>query len=152
MVLSTTRNLAGDGTISIKRLSAERFVLLHRQRAPGLYDEVLAFCRRAGNFSPQVVSEPGSMHMVTLLVESGIGVSIVPGWVWHFVRPGGLVLFCRLQPASAPVELQLSWRRAAPSSPTVEAFRELVQSRREAIRAVMEAGPSEKIERQRRRP
>jgi DNA-binding transcriptional LysR family regulator len=50
-----TRNLAGDGTISIKRLSAERFVLLHRQRAPGLYDEVLALCRRAGNFSPQVV-------------------------------------------------------------------------------------------------
>jgi DNA-binding transcriptional LysR family regulator len=147
-----TRNLAGDGTIGIKRLSAERFVLLHRQRAPGLYDEVLAFCRRVGNFSPQVVNEPDSMHMVLLLVESGIGVSIVPGWVCHLVRPGGLVLFCRLQPASAPVELRLSWRRRAPSSPTVEAFRELVQSRREAIRAVMEARPSEKKERQRRRP
>jgi DNA-binding transcriptional LysR family regulator len=147
-----TRNLAGDGTISIKRLSAERFVLLHRQRAPGLYDEVLALCWRAGNFSPQVVNEPDSMHAVLLLVESGIGVSIVPGWVWHLVRPGGLVLFCRLQPASAPVELRLSWRRGAPSSPSVEAFRELVQSRREAIRAVMEARPSEKKERQRRRP
>jgi hypothetical protein len=42
----------------------------------------------------------------------------------------------RLQPASAPMELRMSWRRAAPSSPTVEAFREVVQSQREAIRAV----------------
>ena len=146
-----TRNLAGDGTIGIKRLPAERFVLLHRQRAPGLYDEVLAFCRRVGNFSPQVVNEPDTMNTVLLLVESGIGVSIVPGWARHLVRAGGLVLFCRLQPAF-PVELRLSWRRGAPSSPTVEAFRELVQSQREAIRALMDARPSEKKQRQKRRP
>jgi hypothetical protein len=77
------------------------------------------------------------------LVESGIGVSIVSGSGRHLLRRGGLVVFCRLQPASAPVELRMSWRRAAPSSPTVEAFRELVQSQREAIRAVMEARPVE---------
>jgi DNA-binding transcriptional LysR family regulator len=124
-----TRNLAG-GTIHIKRLSAERFVLLQRQGAPELYDEKLAFCRRAGNFSPQVVNEPDRTSTVLLLVESGIGVSIVAGCVRHLVRAGGLVVFCRLQPASAPVELQLSWRRGGPSSPTLEAFRELVQSRR----------------------
>jgi DNA-binding transcriptional LysR family regulator len=35
---------------------------------------------------------------------------------------------------------------------TVEAFRELVQSQREAIRALMEARPSEKKQRQGRRP
>src|ERR1700758_919832 len=40
------RNLTGDRTIHIKRLSAERFVLLHRQAAQELYDEKLAFCRR----------------------------------------------------------------------------------------------------------
>ena len=147
-----TRNLTGDRTIHIKRLSAERFVLLQRQAAPELYDEKLAFCRRAGNFSPEVVNEPDRTSTVLLLVESGIGVSIVAGCVRHLVRAGGLVVFCRLQPASAPVELRLSWRRGKPSSPTVEAFRELVQSRREAIRAVMEARPSEKKERQRRRP
>jgi DNA-binding transcriptional LysR family regulator len=69
-----------------------------------------------------------------LLVESGIGVSIVSGSVRHLLRAGGLVVFCRLQPASAPLELRMSWRRAAPSSPTVEAFREVVQRQREAIR------------------
>jgi DNA-binding transcriptional LysR family regulator len=137
------RNLA-DGTIHIKRLSAERFVLLQRQAAQELYDEKLAFCRRSGNFSPQVVNEPDRTSTVLLLVESGIGVSIVGGCVRHLVRAGGLVVFCRLQPASPPVELRLSWRRGAPSSPTVEAFRELVHSRREAIRALMEARPSEK--------
>jgi hypothetical protein len=66
------------------------------------------------------------------------------GSVRHLLRAGGLVVFCRLLPASPPLELRMSWRRAAPSSPTVEAFREVVQSQREAIRAVMEARPAEK--------
>jgi DNA-binding transcriptional LysR family regulator len=139
-----TRNLPVDGTINIKRLSGERFVLLHRQSSLRLYDEVLALCRRAGKFSPHVVNETGLTSTVLLLVESGIGVSIISGCVRHLVRPGGLVVFCRLQPASAPLELRMSWRRTAPSSPTVEAFRELVQRQREAIRAVMEARPAEK--------
>jgi DNA-binding transcriptional LysR family regulator len=139
-----TRNLAVDGTIAIKRLSGESFVLLHRQSSPTLYDEVLALCRRAGNFSPHVVSEPELMSTVLLLVESGIGVSIVSGSVRHLLRAGGLVVFCRLQPASSPVELRMNWRRSPPSSPTVEAFRKVVQSQRETIRAVMEARPAEK--------
>jgi DNA-binding transcriptional LysR family regulator len=142
-----TRNLAGDGTIPIKRLSAEKFVLLCRQGAPDLYDEKLAFCRRAGNFSPRIVNEPDRTSTVLLLVESGIGVSIVAGCVRHLVRVGGLVVFCRLQPASAPVELRLIWRRGAPSSPTVVAFRELVRSRREAIATLMEARLSERRQR-----
>ena len=149
---SLARNLAAGGTITIKRLSGEKFVLLHRREAPGVYDEVLALCRRAGNFSPHVVNEPDRTSSVLLLVESGIGVSIVAGSVRHLVRAGGRLLFCRLQPASAPIELRLNWRRGVPSSPTVEAFRELVQSEREAIRALMEASPSEKKQPQGRTP
>jgi DNA-binding transcriptional LysR family regulator len=141
------RNLVDGGTIAIKRLSGERFVFLHRQGAPGVYDEVLALCRRAGNFSPLVVNEPDRISTVLLLVESGIGVSIVAGSVRHLVRAGGTLLFCRLQPVSPPIELRLNWQRGVPSSPTVDAFRELVQSQRKAIRALMEARPSEKKER-----
>jgi DNA-binding transcriptional LysR family regulator len=79
---SLARNLAAGGTITVKRLSGEKFVLLQRREA---------------------------------------------------------------------IELRLNWRRA-PSSPTVEAFRELVQSEREAIRTLMEPRPSEKKQRQGRRP
>jgi hypothetical protein len=50
-----------------------------------------------------VVSEAGVTSTVLLLVESGIGVSIVSGCVRHLLRAGGLVVFCRLQPASAPL-------------------------------------------------
>jgi DNA-binding transcriptional LysR family regulator len=145
------RNLVDGGTITMKRLSGEKFVLLHRQGAPGIYDEVLALCRRAGNFSPHVVNEPDRISTVLLLVESGIGISIVAGSVRHLVRAGCTLLFCRLQPLSAPIELRLNWRRAAPSSPTLEAFRELMQSQLEAIRALMEPRPSGKKGHQRRR-
>jgi DNA-binding transcriptional LysR family regulator len=60
------------------KLSGESFVLLHRRSSPWLYDEVLALCRRAGKFSPHVVSEADHVSTVLLLVESGIGVSILP--------------------------------------------------------------------------
>jgi DNA-binding transcriptional LysR family regulator len=146
-----TQNL-DDGTVSIKRLATERFVLLAREAAPELYDEKLAFCRRAGNFSPQVVNEPDRTSTVLLLVESGIGVSIIAGCVRHLVRAGGPVVFYPLQPPSAPVELRLIWRRGKPSSPTVEAFRELVQSRLEAIRTLMEARRLERRQRKGHRP
>jgi DNA-binding transcriptional LysR family regulator len=134
--------LAVDGTIAVKRLSGESFVLLDRQSSPGLYDEVLALC--AGNFSPHVVSEPNRLSTVLLLVESGIGISIVSGSARHMLRSGGHVVFCRLQPVSAPLELRMNWRRSTPPSPTVEAFRKVVQSQRETICALMEARPAEK--------
>jgi len=64
---SFDQNLADDGTVSIKRLSAERFVLLARQAAPELYDEKARVLRRAGNFSPQVVNEPDRTSTVRFL-------------------------------------------------------------------------------------
>ena len=63
-----------------------------------MYDEVLALCRRAGNVSPHVVNEPDRISTVLLLVESGIGASIVAGSVRHLIRAAGTVLLCRLQP------------------------------------------------------
>jgi hypothetical protein len=71
----------------------------------------------------------------------------VPGSLRHLVRAGAPVLFCRLRPASA-VEFRMIWRRSAPSLPTVEAFRQVVQSQLEAIHALMEAKPSEEMQRQ----
>jgi len=143
-----TLNWARDGTIHIKRLAGEKFVLLQREVAPGLYDDVLAFCRHAGKFSPHVVNVADHASSVLLLVESGIGVSILPGSLHHLIRAGEPVVFCRLQPDSAPIEFRMSWRRSVPSSPTVEAFREVVQSQLEAIHKLMEARPSEEKQRQ----
>jgi len=59
--------LAGQKLVPLKKLAAESFVQFHRQGAPGLYDEVLATCRRAG-FSPRVISEPNFMATVMTLV------------------------------------------------------------------------------------
>ena len=146
-----TRSLVRDGTMHIKRLAGEKFVLLKREASPGLYDDVVAFCRQAGKFSPRVVNEADHASSVLLLVESGIGISIIPGGLRHLIRAGEPVVFCRLQPDSAPTEFRMIWRRSVPLSPTVEAFREVVQSQLEAIHALMEARPSEEKQRQRHR-
>jgi DNA-binding transcriptional LysR family regulator len=90
-----------------------------------------------------VINEADHGSTVLLLVESGIGISILPGSLRHLVRAGAPVVFCRLQPDSAPIEFRMSLRRRVPLSPTVETFREVVQSQLEAIHALMEARPSE---------
>jgi len=41
------------------------------------FDEVIAVCRHAG-FSPRIVNEPNFMATVLALVESALGISLVP--------------------------------------------------------------------------
>ena len=65
---------AREPAVPVAQLAREPFVLFHRQGAPALYDEALSLCARAGDFTPQVVNEPGMMLTVVLLVESGLGV------------------------------------------------------------------------------
>src|SRR6266566_208879 len=77
-VLPPTHPLAKKERIQLEKLASEPFVLFHRVGAPGLFDEAVAMCCRAG-FSPQVRHEPDLMTTVFVMVESGLGVSLVPG-------------------------------------------------------------------------
>ncbi len=63
--------------VRLKSLASEPFVQFHRKGAPGLFDEVIATCRRTG-FSPRIVNEPNFMATVMTLVESGLGISLIP--------------------------------------------------------------------------
>ena len=74
----------------------------HRKGAFALFDEVLATCRRAG-FSSRIVNEPNFMATVMTLVESGLGVSVVPRCVWSLNRP--LVVMRPIVPESDRIPL-----------------------------------------------
>jgi DNA-binding transcriptional LysR family regulator len=76
-VLPPNHPLAKEKKIKLEKLASEPFVLVHRVGAPSLFDEAVAMCRRAG-FSPKVRHEPDLMTTVFVLVESGLGVSLVP--------------------------------------------------------------------------
>jgi len=53
------------------------FVILSKQRSPGLYALILALCARHG-FHPRIVQEVSELTTALALVRSGMGLSIIP--------------------------------------------------------------------------
>jgi len=63
--------------LRLAQLAQERFVLVRRRGAPGMYAQLLRAARDAG-FDPQVSAEVERMLTCVSLVSAGMGVSIVP--------------------------------------------------------------------------
>ena len=63
--------------IRLAELAQERFILVRRPNAPGIYGNLVNACRDAG-FEPQIAAEVGHMLTNINLVAAGVGISLVP--------------------------------------------------------------------------
>jgi DNA-binding transcriptional LysR family regulator len=126
--------LAKQKVVRLKSLVNEPFVQFHRKGAPGLFDEVIASCRQAG-FSPRIVNEPNFMATVMTLVESGLGISLIPRCVRTLNRPH--VLIRPITPKSAAIPLCAVWRKSD-KNPALAAFLDVLQAALPQIRNQME--------------
>src|SRR5580658_9496735 len=122
LALPAIHRLAKQKIIRLKSLAAEPFVQFHRPGAPGLFDEVIGCCRRAG-FSPHIVNEPNFMATVMTLVESGLGVSLIPHCVRTLNRPH--VVIRPIAPKSGPIPLCAVWQKSS-RNPALAAFLEVL--------------------------
>lgn len=77
IVLPRGHALANSESAPLASLARETFTLFCPTFSPGLYDSILAKCRRAG-FSPIVGQEAWSIVTVLPLVAAGFGISIIP--------------------------------------------------------------------------
>jgi DNA-binding transcriptional LysR family regulator len=134
VALPETNPLAKQKAVRLKSLAGEPFVQFHRQGAPGLFDEVIACCNRAG-FSPRIVNEPNFMATVMTLVESGLGVSVIPCCVHTLNRAH--VAIRPIVPKSAPIPLCATWRKSE-ENPVLTAFLDILRAAKPQIRAQME--------------
>ena len=134
IALPETHRLAKQKVVGLKSLAGEPFVQFHRRGAPGLFDEVIATCRRA-DFSPRIVSEPNFMATVMTLVESGLGVSLIPRCVRSLNRVH--VAIRPISPKSARIPLCVAWRKSE-KSPIIAAFLDTLRAATKQIRAQME--------------
>jgi len=134
IALPETHPLAKQKVIRLKNLAGEPFVQFHRRGAPGLFDEVIASCRRAG-FSPRIINEPNFMATVMTLVESGLGVSLIPRCVRTLNRTH--VTIRPILPKSARIPLCVAWRKSE-KSPIIGAFLDTLRAAATQIRAQME--------------
>ena len=134
IALPEMHRLAKQKVVGLKSLAGEPFVQFHRRGAPGLFDEVIATCRRA-DFSPRIVSEPNFMATVMTLVESGLGVSLIPRCVRSLNRVH--VAIRPISPKSARIPLCVAWRKSE-KSPIIAAFLDTLRAATKQIRAQME--------------
>ena len=119
--LSEDHPLAGTrGPLSLSRLADCPFVLFPRHMAPGLYDDVVSFCRQAG-FSPRVEQEAVQMQTIVSLVSAGLGVALIPASMRNLGRAG--VVYRNLREQSPLTELVVAWRQGE-TSPALVRFLE----------------------------
>ena len=84
--------------VDLSDLARERFILVRRPGAPGIYQNLILACRAAG-FEPLVVAEVPHMLTNINLVAAGVGISVVPA----SMREVNLrqVRYCRLKASPA---------------------------------------------------
>lgn len=76
-VLPANHALAKRKEVRLRNLEGERFVMYDRQYAPGFYDFLLGILSRAGVI-PNIVQTAGEMSTLVSLVDSAMGVALLP--------------------------------------------------------------------------
>lgn len=135
-VLPRSRNLKSK-KLRLADLANERFILFHRQGAPGVFDTIIGACRSQG-FSPRVENEPNSMQTILSLVEAEEGVAIVPASISN-LRSNG-VQFIRLVP-DVYLDLIAAWQLGEPSV-VLRTFLDFLGANADAIREKAESALS----------
>ena len=122
-ILPRSHACARARTLSVKALKGDPFLIFPRSQAPDLYDALTATCRKAG-FTPAIVQEAQSWHMIAELVSSGFGVALGPLSIDRYRVPG--VSCVKLKPATIVSTTVCSRRKL--SNPAAELFLELAKS------------------------
>jgi DNA-binding transcriptional LysR family regulator len=108
LALPHDHRLRHQRRVNAHALAGESFILFPRHAAPGLYDQIDSFCRRAG-FRPNVAQEAIQMQTIVSLVSAGLGVAIVPASIRNLHRER--VIYLPLRPTNAMSEMAVAYDR-----------------------------------------
>jgi DNA-binding transcriptional LysR family regulator len=114
--------LARRVKLPLASLANEDFVLYPQEVGPGMYNQVVSLCQRAG-FTPRPAQQATQITTIISLVAAGLGVALAPASVQSMRWPG--VVYRSLADAAPRIALTLAWRRDL-QSPVVEAFVECI--------------------------
>jgi DNA-binding transcriptional LysR family regulator len=115
---------ARKGAIPLSALAEDAFILFPRHRAPGLYDDIVSFCRKAG-FSPRIGQEAIQMQTIISLVSAELGVALIPESLRNLQRTG--VVYKSLREEGPMTEIHIAWRRGDPL-PVLRSFLDLARA------------------------
>lgn len=118
--------LARKRKLQLSDLASESFVLYSSTAVPGLHSTVVLACQQAG-FIPRVAQEAVQVQTVVSLVESKLGIALVPSVAMRHGNPN--IVFKPLHgPGSATeIGIALVWRPET-ETPATRRFRETLES------------------------
>jgi len=91
--------------IRLAELADQRFILVRRPGAPGMYADILAACDKAG-FAPHIAREVPRMLTGIHMIAAGMGITLVPASMQGYRHED--IVYCPLHPdaaLSAPLHL-----------------------------------------------
>lgn len=118
IAISRSHALAERETVSLQMLASEPFILFSRVSV--LRTTILTACRDAG-FAPQVTQEAPQVHTILSLVESGLGVALVPSNATHYV-PSGVRLLRLKHPTRIEIGMALAMETASVAARNFQAL------------------------------
>ena len=107
-VLPEGHRLAGRAEVPLPELEGEPHVMWARDVAPGVYDDYLRACHRAG-FAPEVVQEIRHMESLLGLVAAGVGISTAHRTRAQSDYPG--VTYALITEPRVPIRMGVAWRQ-----------------------------------------
>ena len=111
-------------------LRNEPFVVISRSVSASFFDHLVETCRAAG-FSPRIVQEVNELFTVLNLVQSGLGVSLVPRSASLMRVPN--VRLLDTNQAEAKWRIGLAWRKLDQADPLVRNFVRLARLPRNGV-------------------
>jgi DNA-binding transcriptional LysR family regulator len=100
--------LSRAGAVAVRALEREPFIMVARQAAPGLHDQIIALCAHGG-FRPTIAHEAAELSTIIGLVSAGLGVAIVPSSA-RTLSPGR-VTYRALKPAGSMTEMAVAYEK-----------------------------------------
>ncbi|MBT9507022.1 LysR family transcriptional regulator [Rhodoferax sp.] len=95
-------------TVALSEAAGEPFIMYAESTVPNLFAVAMLRCQQSG-FSPRVTQEAVQVQTIVSLVESGLGLALVPGVARRYVNRG--VKFLRL--SDNPIQSHISIALAA---------------------------------------
>ena len=132
-VLPAGHALATRKRLTLAMLAQEPFVDYASTRVPGLHAMVMLAFQQAG-LSPQVSQQATQVQTVISLVQSGMGVALVPSVSAGLAARGVVFRPVHGLPASAAISIAMASREDA-YNPAARRFRELAMARPEDAEA-----------------
>ncbi|WP_342431290.1 LysR family transcriptional regulator [Neobacillus sp. FSL H8-0543] len=118
IILHQDHPLANRTSINIAELADEPFVMVDRQEAPPGFDLLLAACGNHG-FSPNIVSTAARIEAVLMMVDSDIGIAILPKYLQFFAPPS--LRFIDIEGDNLSIDVITSWKKIN-NNPTLSLF------------------------------